>query len=377
MIKKNLPGILMGAFFLFIPVLSFAIDVQVGIIEEIQGKVTITRSGTVISSPEIGDSIEDYDLIKTGSDGLLIIGLCKNTGMSGTLLIKPQSVFTVQMTILNSKPATEGNVLAGSIGVKVKKLSGEPVLRIRTGDVVMGVRGTEFVVSVSITDALLVTCSEGRVVCTTSEGMGLEIVPGEVVIKKSDEPMKKVPVAVSSLEDFQKQWYAEEISAFKANSIKVLDKYASMYIRYSKEFRTATDALLKDPVFLKWKKEDIKNIIPSSQDVQVMKEKSSIVPKLMEIRRILFLFERIYYRLEEVESYIPQTSMNSKLSNGQQVKDFMHQVAKERPDLEQRTAAYRYALRLYIQRNDGKEPVSIGEGDDSFFNESIDSFFTE
>ena len=356
---------------------AFAAQNQVGIVQEIMGTVSVTRDGQELATIDLGDPIENYDLIKTGTDGGMVIGLTSETGMMGTLIVKPKSVFTVKTQIVSGRAKTEADVLSGAIGVKVKKLSGDPSLDVKTGNTVMGVRGTEFVVIVSVNDGLLVTCKEGQVVCSGEEGDELYAVPGQVVTRSAGARLKKIPVAVSSLEDFQNRWYTEEISAFKASAVKALDQYARAYFRYREDFRQASDELARDLSFLQWKKEARDGLVPpSSKDIQVMKQKAALVKKLMGVRQVLFFFERIYYRLDEIQAYVPATLLRSKLYNGQTVQDFMRLVASEKSELERRAAEYRLALRLYAQRNDGKEPVSMGDNEDSFFDDS-DSFFKE
>jgi len=356
---------------------AFAAQNQVGIIQELMGTVTVTRNGQVLSQIDLGDPIENYDLIKTGADGGMVIGLTSETGMKGTLIVKPTSVFTVTTQVVNSRPKTEADVLGGSIGVKVKKISGDPSLNVKTGNTVMGVRGTEFVVIISVNNGLLVTCNEGKVACTGDEGDELYAVPGQVVARTAGERLKNIPVAVSSLEDFQNRWYTEEISAFKASAVKALDQYARAYFRYRDDFRKKSDELAREPIFLQWKKEFREGVAPaSSRDVQIMKQKAVMVKRLMNIRQVLFFFERIYYRLDEIQSYVPPTALKSRLYNGQTVQDFMRLVASEKAELERRAAEYRLALRLYAQRNDGKEPVSVGDDEDSFFDDT-DNFFKE
>lgn len=358
-------------------VFAFAAQNQVGIIQELMGSVTVTRNGQVLTNIDLGDPIENYDLIKTGADGGMVIGLTSETGMKGTLIVKPKSVFTVKTQVVSGSPKTEADVLGGSIGVKVKKIAGDPALNVKTGNTVMGVRGTEFVVIISVNNGLLVTCNEGRVACTGDEGDELYAVPGQVVTRTAGERLKQIPVAVSSLEDFQNRWYTEEISAFKASAVKALDQYARAYLRYRDEFRQASDELARDLIFLQWKKEFREGqASASSKDIQVMKQKAALVKKLMSVRQVLFFFERIYYRLDEIQAYVPATALKAKLYNGQTVQDFMRQVASEKSELERRAAEYRLALRLYAQRNDGKEPVSIGDNEDTFFDET-DSFFKE
>ncbi len=347
---------------------------SVGIIQEIQGSVSLTRAGEVLRGVDIGDSIENFDLIKTGADGAVVIALDSASGMAGTLIVRPLSAFTVKTDALRGGPATEGDILSGSVGVKVKKLSGDPSLRVRTGNTVMGVRGTEFEVQVSVNDGLLVTCSEGAVRCSGDSGDELDSVPGYAVERRAGERLRRVPVAVSSLADFRSRWYAEEISAFRGAPVQALDQYAASYLRMRDDFRAASAALSAEPAVAQWKAERRNLLVPSARDPLVMRQKSAVAGRLMAVRRVLFLFERIYYRLDEISLYVPETQRRARLSNGRTVDEFLRMVKADIGELERRTAEYRFVLSLYAERNEGREPISMESNSDSFF-DSDDSFF--
>ncbi|TCW61540.1 hypothetical protein C5O22_05575 [Treponema sp. J25] len=346
----------------------------VGCIQDLQGSVSVTRNGKVLNKIDIGDRIENYDLIKTGNDGVLIIELDPATGMRGSLTVKPKTVFTVKTETIRGNPSTDGNVITGTVGAKVKKISGDPSLRVRSGGTVMGVRGTEFTIIISINNAVLVTCVEGRVQCTDEEGAVVEAFPGQVVSQKVGERLMAIPVALSSIQDFQTRWITEEIEAFKAQPVKALEQYAKAYSRYKKEFIAATDALLADSVVRQWKTEFSRGVLPSSRDPQVMKQKSQVVRLLMETRRVLFFFERIYYRLNEIESYLSSADLGKRLSTGDRVQTFLQQVRRDTADLERRTAEYRFITKLYALRNEGRDPVGFDATNDDFFDDP-NSFF--
>ncbi|MCX7655496.1 MAG: FecR family protein [Treponemataceae bacterium] len=346
----------------------------VGCIQDLQGSVSITRNGKPLSKIDIGDRIENYDLIKTGNNGILIIELDPSTGMKGTLTVKPKTVFTVKTETIRGNSSTDGNVISGTVGAKVKKISGDPSLRIRSGGTVMGVRGTEFEIIISINNAVLVTCVEGRVQCTDEEGAVVEAFPGQVVSQKVGERLMAIPVTLSSVRDFQERWLTEEVEAFKAQPIKALEQYAKAYARYKKEFIAATDVLMANTVARQWKTEFSQGLLPSSRDPQVMKQKSQVVRLLMEARRVLFFFERIYYRLNEIQSYLSSADLGKRLSTGDKVQTFLQQVRRDTDDLERRTAEYRFITKLYALRNEGRDPVGFDATNDDFFDDP-NSFF--
>jgi len=362
-------------FFLFLAVSStaFAGD-RIGIIQELLGTVSVTRNGAELRSIDIGDAIENYDLIKTSPDGSLVLQLDSDTGLNGYLSVKPGSVFSVKYALVRGSPGTDGELLGGSIAVKVKKISGDPSLRILSGSTIMGVRGTEFDVLVSVNDSLLVACSDGRVACSSEDGDEVEAVPGQAVEQIAGERIKRVPVAVSSLASFRDNWIADEISAFKAAPLRVLDQYAKTYVRYRSDFRSTYANLADEPALATWKNEFQRGIKVHANDPAVMKQKSSLAPKLMAMRRVMFLFERVYYRLDEVRSYLGDDALKARLSSGKTVYEFYRELTGERAELERKSADYRFVLRLYAERNEATEPVSLDADQGAFF-DSSENFF--
>lgn len=347
----------------------------VGTVEYMVGEATLTR-GDAVRDVELGDRIENFDLIKTSSDGRVDIKLAPGTGMSGSITVKPKTAFTVRTEVVKGSGATEAETMAGAVSVKVKKVAGAPTLRVRTGNTVMGVRGTEFEVATSVNDSLLVSCSEGRVACFDEDGNEEEAFPGQAVRRAAGEGLVRVPVAVSSLEEFRESWIAEELSVFSAAPVRALGQYASAYDRNAAAFAKAFAALDADPALAAWRKAARAGTPPPrSNDVKNMAEKSRVAPKLMAVRRVLFLFERVYYRLDEVRSLVPASAAGQALPNGETVSAFLARVGRELPALERRTAAYRQALRLFAERNDGGVPVGPAEDDGESFFGSDDGFF--
>ncbi len=376
------PYVFLGRYFRHIPyfLVFLALSVAtyaapVGIIEYLEGEVSLTRGGRVEPAPEIGDSVENFDFLKTGPDGKVVIVLDRSTGLNGTLSVRPRSVFSIKVDAIRGAPETEADMLAGSVAVKAKKISGSPALRVRTTATTMGIRGTEFEVAISVNDSLLVTCSEGAVSCS-GDGEELEAAPGQSVVRTAGERLRRVPVSVSRLDDFRRDWLAEEIAVFSAAPLRALDQYASMYRRQRGAFLKAFEALSDDPALAEWMDQARRGVVPRSTDVRVMRQKSALVPKLMAVRGSLFIFERVYYRLVEIKDLIGPESYRSALRSGGTVSDFYRELAKDGPGLEEKTAVYRFALRLYAERNDGRDAVSLGASDDAenFFDDPEDFF---
>ncbi len=340
-----------------------------GTIDYVEGSATITRAGKLQGEANIGDIIYPDDMIKTSNDGLLVIALDKTTGMRGTLSIKAKSVIYIRFKPDAAGAKSSIELISGQIGSKLAKISGSPSLQVVTESAVMGVRGTEFGVATGATGSILVYCTEGAVACTDG-GPEVSVPAGKAVEKKASDRLKLIPVAISDPKTFEKKWIADEIEAFKANAPRALADYAKRYDDLWARFVAAFDPLQKSEVLSKWIREDAAGTAPRSNDPTTMREKKDMLKPIMDIRKILFIFERIYYRIDQLSTIISGSTMEKiEVKKGVTAGDFLKRIQSEATLLERRVALFRYAEMLYSLRNEGGGfPGS--DGDDDFFGTS-------
>ncbi len=346
---------------------------KVGSIDYAEGGVSIARSGKTISAPNIGDPVLSGDLIKTQNDGLLIIAMDKNTGMGGKLTVKARSALYINLDLVKGEPQTQIQMLTGAIGSKVNKLAGSPTVTVTTSSAVMAVRGTEYEVVVSInasedaSQAMLVTCTESKVAVDDGQGE-IEVPAGKVLEKRPGARPQFLPVALSSVKGFSQRWIADEISAFKADAPRALGFYAKRYTELSAQFAAAYEPFQKSPTPKKWADEDRSGAKINPLDPAVLREKKEIAGYLLKMRKVLFIFERVYYRADELSDAIAGTEAEKReIRPGQTAGDFIRTVLSERDKLASMVARYRYIEDLYRQRSPDGEAFTQ---DDDFFSSS-------
>jgi hypothetical protein len=338
---------------------------KVGRIDYIEGSVSISRAGKAIASPNIDDALQSGDLVKTAGDGMLVIAFDKNTGMNGKLTVNARSSLYLKLESVQGQPKTSIDLLAGSLGSKVTKIAGKPTMAVQTSGAVMGIRGTEYEVAVSVNDAVLVTCVEGQVACDDGQGE-LPVPAGKVVEKRQGEKLRYLPVAVSSVRDFRAKWIADEIEVFKGNAVGFLADFEKRYSKLDAQFNADFAPFQKSAVLKKWLDEDRAGKRVNPMDPATMRDKKEISGQLLKLRKTLFMFERIYYRVDELLDIVEGTpAERQELRPGLTAGDFLRRVKAERDQLAKDTALYRYAESLYAARNPDGE--AIGGGDDDFF----------
>jgi hypothetical protein len=224
----------------------------------------------------------------------------------------------------------------------------------------MGVRGTQFDVAIGINGDLLVTASEGRVVCRADDGGTLFATAHQAVEQSFDGRFRNIPIAVTDIETFRREWLEERIEAFRGSPLSVLRYYSGRYYELRGRFNQAYRELIENRAVLdKWMQEDRRGIVGSR--AEQLREKREIVAELLRIRRVLFLFERVYYRLSELEANLPPEVLGRPLAQDRSVGDFVAEFQRDRRVFGERMQTVRYVFRLYAERNDGSVPTEIGE----------------
>ena len=327
---------------------------EVGEITYLVGRVEMTRDGAIYDEydMDIGMAVDNYDQFQTSSDGELVISLDTPESPQSEIAIAPNTTFTIEIENIDGTQKTTLGLFTGSIGLKVKKLSGKQELEVNSETVSMGVRGTDFTVHSSPAGDVLVSCESGRVACyDEEEDREYYAEPGKVVEKRAQELFRQIPVSVSNLRSFREQWIAERISAFKANALKAIAFYAKWYVAYYDSFVEEYNALMEQKDILnRWAREDAEGEIGSR--IQNMKDLKEINPHILKLRGILVVFERVYFRLLELETYYLEGYGRGTIQSGLTATAFFRRFEAEREGLKTAMAKYRYVLKLRNKRSD-------------------------
>lgn len=338
----------------------------------LEGEVGVVRDSEELDSSDVqvGMNVENFDLIKTGSEALAEVRISASNAPKINVKVAPNTRFSFEISKLGGAQQSSIGLLTGSLTLKVAKLTGAQQVKVRTDSAAMGVRGTEFTVASPPSGDILITCDDGEVSCTDEDGNRFTAAPGTAIEKTAGERLRSVPVAVSDLATFRKNWLEERITALRVNALPAIRAYAVRYEALSEQFARNYDELMKrKTVISKWALEDKKGV--SGGRMEVMKEKKQVIGALLKLRKTLFLFERIYYRLLELETYHEMGYGKGLIRSGYTTEQFFNRMKGERKTLEARMASIRFIAKLYAKRNDGSVPTGAfdeepGEDDDFF-----------
>jgi len=360
-------------------VLPAAAQAGIGAIAYMEEGVEIDRNRGTIPAWDvfIGMGVENYDLMRTDDTGYAEVELDSPRSAPSIVKISPNTSFYFEMNKIGRDDTTTIGLITGSLSVKVAKLSGRQSVEVATESALMGVRGTDFEVTLSPGGDILVTAEEGRVSCIDDSGQELFAESGSVVEKRPGELFREVPVSVSDLATFRREWYADRLEVFKANALRAIKFYALRYIRLKARFDSVYGDLQDNRQILgKWYEEDRRGQIGGS--MESMREKKELIGKLLALRKILYLFERVYFRLVELEGYYREGYGRGQIEPGLSSAAFFNRFNREKRELGEKMAELRYITKLYAKRNNGNFPTDLLEqGEEGFFGDEGDSFFGE
>jgi hypothetical protein len=370
--RAHLPCVLAVAVLFAVAAAPLGAAEKLGTLTYVEGDLTVERNGEEIEGVQVGQDLQNFDVLQTGPDGLAEIEVSSAKAPRMTLKISPGTRFSFEVSRVGSRQKASVGLIGGTVSLKCAKLTGSQLVDIKSDAAAMGVRGTQFTVTSPPSGDILVTCDEGAVLCTDEDGRELTAMPGAVVEKRPGELFRTVPVAVSSLESFRRDWNAERIGALRANALRAIRVYAVAYLALSREFdRNYAELMKRQAVISKWQAEDRGGRLGTR--MELMREKKDIVRHLFALRKTLFRFERIYFRLLELKGYHDQGFGRGALEGGETTVVFFQKLEREKREMLRRMAAIRYVAKLYALRNDGRVPTGAfdekEESESDFFDE--------
>jgi hypothetical protein len=316
----------------------------VGEIVYIEGSVEVFRDGTKLDwrSVDIGAYIEEFDMVQTGNDGFVEVVLTASGGGT-TVQVKPGSSFYFTLDDVEGLRKTEFAVMAGSMAFRVKKLSGNEAFTVRTESVAMGVRGTNFEVTVAPEGSILTTCDEGLVECSTEDGQRVYSRPGLVVEKITDQGLGTAEVDPKELETYRSEWFSLREDVFERGAHVFIKGYGARYTQMRPRFLQAYSDLRDVESDLR----QLERINGPANRGALFQMKGRVSPAVIKMRSILPLFENTFFRLEKLSEYHAKGYGRGMINSSTSTDDFFRQFDSLEYEMKQRLSHTYYLLRLY------------------------------
>ncbi len=332
----------------FIASVSICLNAEaIGRIIYIEGIVDIHRDGEIIElfDDDAGLEINEFDLIATAEDGIIEIELIKLANKGTIVKVDNNTAFYMDLGAAAGKKQTNIELLAGSIALKVKKLSSSEDLRVRSQGTVMGVRGTDFDVTISPDGSVLVTCEHGKVSCKDTSKNEIFAFPGSVVEKLANKKITSYNVDAGDEILFKQYWDKQRLEVFKSGAKTFIIGFVNQYQSNLPRFRNAYDSLIKKmPLLIKYGRPNGKNYSTG----ELMKVKIELSTDIMKMRTIFPFFEYYYFRLVSMKRFHDRGIGEGVIKRNYTTSQFFTEFRRDFIILRKKLAEVRYMFKLYM-----------------------------
>lgn len=328
---------------LFCVLLPAAANEVVGEIVYIEGSVEIYRDGERLSwrMVDIGSLVEEFDMVQTGDNGYVEISLTQGGGSMVT--VQPETSFYFDLEDVDGPKKTEFAMMAGSMAFRVQKLSGNEEFQVRTESVAMGVRGTNFQITVAPEGSVLCTCDEGMVECTTDDGQTAFSSPGKVVQKITEQSLETAEVSASQLDDYTAEWLSIREDVFKRGANTFIKGYGRRYIQMRPMYMQAYSNLRQVESLLR----RVEGMEKPGSLGTLFQIKREVSPAVVKMRSILPLFENAFFRLVKLSEYHQMGYGQGMIDSSTSTDEFFARFDSLELEMKQRLSHTYYMLRLY------------------------------
>ena len=322
-------------------VVSFTLWADVSaVIMDLDGDVMISRNGSYLDDSEIdyGTELYSHDILQTGTGGYVELSI--NTPVSSDITVKvmERTTLFIEHVLKKQNPETSLTLHRGSVQTKAAALIQGGGFSVKTDTSVMGIRGTVFTVTTSPDTAMLVTCREGEVICTT-DGYDAAIQPGKVYETSPEGQTKLVSVPVEKLDQYKADWQKARMDALKINGVISLEHYANLYLQVAPGFlESYTELSSKQAIFQKWEK-----IIDEEKTIsmgEATKDKIALSNGIIRLRSRLPIMEHVFYTLYDLTvlmessggewGEISDTAERTLIIYNKRKREFMEKLTKAR-----------------------------------------------
>ncbi|MFW5744118.1 MAG: FecR family protein [Spirochaetota bacterium] len=334
---------------------------EVGTVSYVEGFPEIVREGTDVHEEiDFGFRIENFDVVRTDERSSLEIDFDPETGIDASVGVEPDTHFAVELSSLRTEQTGAIELIAGSVSVTARRLTGRSRFEIRTPAAIMGVRGTVFDVTGAPGGELLVTTEEGLVEVTDQDGRSLFASPGEAVeVDEESALLRTVRYDREQIAAFRQQWRAERLERFIENAPRILSFYGRRYLRAREDFVSAyADLMSHRDLVDEWIDEARRGVRPRAGS---LRERREFVAALRNVRLAMFRLEPVMARLDQMAPFVREFVATVEIEPGVTAADLYGTVNDDRRLMRRRVAEVRRVLKLFSLRNGGETPFDFIE----------------
>ena len=310
-----------------------------------EGSVSIHRAGASPERGDIGSVVRQYDVLVTGPKSRAEIDLGSGSSGGASIKLAENTAFYFDTKELSAEQRkTVVQMLSGAVAIKVDRLANGS-FSIATGQAVLGVRGTVFVVDSAPDGSILVTCESGAV-AVTADGVTRTAKPGGVVELPEAGELRLLAVEPADLGKYRGDWRADAYKTFASTALTYTSAYAAALDAGKPAFDAAyTKLKTQEKTLDAWRAARAAGTQPRFTDWIV--EKKAVSAVLFDCLKAAFALERPYYRLLELKALHAGGTGVGTMKDGRKSAEFFKAFESGNANLVLGMAKVREALLLF------------------------------
>lgn len=318
------------------------------VIVDMGGEVMVSRRGVFLDPADIGPGTELslHDILQTGADGYAEISIDSPVSPELIVNVMNETTLFLEHTLKKQNPETSLILHRGGVQSKVSALVQGAAFYVKTNSSVMGVRGTSFSVRTAADSSILVSCRDGKVVCTTNDEDSY-IQPGSVYETDSNGQYRLVKISPSEINSYTGDWTDARLDNLLVNGTVSLEHYANLYLQTAPGFLESWSELSsKQSLFRKWE-----GIIEEGRTMsmgEATMDKITLSNGIIRLRSRLPLMEHIYYTLYDLTRIMDESGTGSIELSDTAERTLLIYHKRQEEFLEKLTQA-RYYYRIFLE----------------------------
>jgi hypothetical protein len=319
----------------------------------LRGIVDLHRDGQIIElfESDVGMTLHNQDLLETGNDGALILELTGLASPGSRITVAENTAFFLEV---RGAGRLRIPLLAGSLSLKIESLLSSESLSVRSQTVTLGVRGTEFAVTLAPEGSLLVICSQGLVECQDEQGRPVHAQPGQAVERRSGESLRGIGLDSGEEALYQSFWTGQRNQVFRAGAPTFIRAYAQQYQNYLPRFSEAYQKVAAHQgTLLRYRGgagELNRDLLLAYTEIS-----RDLVPAL----GVINLFEQVFYSVRTLQGFHSQGIGVSRISANQTSQEFFNNFNSYEPILQRQLAQTHYLYKLFMEMAETVSPGGL------------------
>lgn len=318
------------------------------VIVDMDGDVMISHRGIFLDKSEIdlGTELGPHDILQTGADGYVEISIDSPISPELSVKVMNETTLFLEHTLKKQNPETSLILHRGGVQSKIAALVQGAAFNIKTDSSVMGVRGTSFSVITAADTSILVSCRNGKVICTTNDEDSY-IQPGKVYETDSNGQYKLVNIPISEVQRYTEDWMAARMESLLINGTVSLEHYANLYLQTAPGFLESWSELSgKQEIFRKWER-----IIEEGRTMsmgEATKDKITLSNGIIRLRSRLPIMEHVFYTLYDLTRIMDEAEESDRELSDTADRTLLIYHKRQDEFLEKLTQA-RYYYRIFLE----------------------------